>query len=40
MLDDQWSEMKEEMKDMSRNAQGFFKSWCAEGTDFLKQFKP
>jgi hypothetical protein len=39
MLDDQWSEMKEEMKDMSRNAQGFFKSWCAEGTDFVKQFK-
>jgi tetratricopeptide (TPR) repeat protein len=39
MTDQQWSEMKDEMKDMSRNAKGFFQSWCAEGADFLKQFK-
>jgi hypothetical protein len=39
MVDDQWSEMKDEMKEMSRNANGFFKSWCAEGIDFVKQFK-
>jgi len=39
MSDQQWSDMKEEMKDMSRNANGFFKSWCSEGADFLKQFK-
>jgi hypothetical protein len=39
MSDEQWREMKDEMKDMSRNANGFFKSWCAEGTDFIKQFK-
>jgi hypothetical protein len=39
MTDEQWSEMKDEMKDMSRNAKGFFQSWCAEGADFLKQFK-
>ena len=39
MSDQQWSEMKDEMKDMSRNAKGFFQSWCAEGAEFLKQFK-
>lgn len=39
MSDEQWSAMKDEMKDMSRNAKGFFQSWCAEGADFLKQFK-
>ena len=39
MSDQQWSDMKDEMKDMSRNAKGFFQSWCAEGADFLKQFK-
>jgi len=39
MVDDQWSEMKDEMKEMSRNANGFFKSWCAECVDFVKQFK-
>jgi hypothetical protein len=39
MSDEQWSAMKDEMKDMSRNASGFFKTWCAEGADFLKQFK-
>ena len=39
MSDEQWSAMKDEMKDMSRNANGFFKSWCSEGADFLKQFK-
>jgi hypothetical protein len=39
MSDEQWSEMKDEMKDMSRNAKGFFQSWCAEGAEFLKQFK-
>jgi len=39
MSDEQWSAMKDEMKDMSRNANGFFKTWCAEGADFLKQFK-
>jgi len=39
MSDQQWSEMKDEMKDMSRNAKGFFQSWCSEGADFLKQFK-
>ena len=39
MSDQQWSDMKDEMKDMSRNANGFFKSWCSEGADFLKQFK-
>lgn len=39
MSDGQWSDMKDEMKDMSRNAKGFFQSWCAEGAEFLKQFK-
>jgi hypothetical protein len=39
MSDEQWRAMKDEMKDMSRNAYGFFKSWCSEGADFLKQFK-
>jgi hypothetical protein len=39
MSDQQWSDMKDEMKDMSRNARGFFQSWCSEGADFLKQFK-
>jgi hypothetical protein len=39
MSDEQWSEMKDEMKDMSRNAQGFFQSWCSEGLDFVKQFR-
>jgi tetratricopeptide (TPR) repeat protein len=39
MTDQQWSDMKDEMKDMSRNAKGFFQSWCAEGAEFLKQFK-
>lgn len=39
MSDEQWSDMKEEMKDMSRNAKGFFQSWCAEGAEFLKQFQ-
>jgi hypothetical protein len=39
MSDQQWSDMKDEMKDMSRNAKGFFQTWCAEGADFLKQFK-
>ena len=39
MSDEQWRAMKDEMKDMSRNANGFFKSWCSEGADFLKQFK-
>jgi hypothetical protein len=39
MSDQQWSDMKDEMKDMSRNANGFFKSWCSEGADFLKQFR-
>ena len=39
MSDEQWRAMKDEMKDMSRNAHGFFKSWCSEGADFLKQFK-
>ena len=39
MSDEQWSDMKDEMKDMSRNAKGFFQSWCAEGAEFLKQFK-
>jgi tetratricopeptide (TPR) repeat protein len=39
MTDQQWGEMKDEMKDMSRNAKGFFQSWCAEGAEFLKQFK-
>ena len=39
MSDEQWSEMKDEMKDMSRNAHGFFKSWCSDGVDFVKQFK-
>lgn len=39
MSDQQWSEMKDEMKDMSRIAKGFFQSWCAEGAEFLKQFK-
>jgi len=39
MSDEQWRAIKDEMKDMSRNAHGFFKSWCAEGADFLKQFK-
>ena len=39
MSDQQWSDMKDEMKDMSRNAKGFFKSWCSEGADFLKQFR-
>ena len=39
MTDQQWSEMKDEMKDMSRNAKGFFQSWCSEGADFLKQFR-
>jgi hypothetical protein len=39
MSDQQWNDMKDEMKDMSRNANGFFKSWCSEGADFLKQFK-
>ena len=31
--------MTDEMKDMSLNAKGFFQSWCAEGAEFLKQFK-
>lgn len=39
MTDQQWGEMKDEMKDMSRNAKGFFQTWCAEGAEFLKQFK-
>jgi hypothetical protein len=39
MSDEQWSAMKDEMKDMSRNAQGFFKTWCAEGAEFVKQFR-
>ena len=39
MSDQQWDDMKEEMKDLSRNAKGFFQSWCAEGAEFLKQFK-
>jgi tetratricopeptide (TPR) repeat protein len=39
MSDQQWSDMKDEMKDMSRNAKGFFQSWCVEGAEFLKQFK-
>jgi hypothetical protein len=39
MLDEQWSAMKDEMKDMSRKAKGLFQSWCAEGAEFLKQFK-
>ena len=39
MSDEQWSDMKDEMKDMSRNAKGFFQSWCAEGAEFLKQHK-
>ena len=39
MSDQQWDDMKAEMKDMSRNAKGFFQSWCAEGAEFLKQFK-
>ena len=39
MSDEQWSAMKDEMKDMSRNAKGFFQSWCAEGADFLREFK-
>ena len=39
MTDQQWSDMKDEMKDMSRNAKGFFQSWCAEGAEFLKQLK-
>jgi hypothetical protein len=39
MSDQQWSDMKDEMKDMSRNAKGFFQSWCAEGAEFLKQLK-
>ena len=39
MSDEQWSAMRDEMKDMSRNAKGFFQSWCAEGAEFLKQFK-
>jgi hypothetical protein len=39
MSDQQWSDMKDEMKDMSRNAKGFFQSWCSEGADFLKQFR-
>jgi hypothetical protein len=37
MSADQWSEMKDEMKEMSRNAKGFFRSWCGEGADFIKQ---
>lgn len=39
MTEQQWSEMRDEMKDMSRNAKGFFQSWCSEGADFIKQFK-
>ena len=39
MSEQQWDEMREEMKDMSSNAKGFFQSWCAEGAEFLKQFK-
>jgi len=39
MSAEQWSEMKDEMKDMSRNSKGFFQSWCAEGADFVKQFR-
>lgn len=39
MSDEQWSDMKDEMKDMSHNAKGFFQSWCAEGAEFLKQLK-
>jgi hypothetical protein len=27
------------MKDMSRNAKGFFQSWCAEGAEFLRELK-
>jgi hypothetical protein len=38
MSADQWIEMKDEMKDMSGNAKGFFQSWCGEGADFIKQF--
>jgi tetratricopeptide (TPR) repeat protein len=37
---DQWGEMKDEMKEISRNAKGFFQSWCSEGADFIKQFRP
>ncbi|MFM9151404.1 MAG: hypothetical protein ACKOPU_03920, partial [Candidatus Planktophila sp.] len=37
MSDQQWAEMKHEMKDMSGNAKGFFQSWCAEGAEFIKQ---
>ena len=40
MSDQQWSDMKDEMRDMSRNAKGFFQTWCAEGAEFLRQFKP
>lgn len=39
MSADQWSQMKDEMKEMSRNAKGFFQSWCGEGADFIKQFR-
>lgn len=39
MSDEQWSDMKDEMKDMSRNAKGFFQSWCAEGAEFLRELK-
>jgi hypothetical protein len=39
MSEQQWSDMRDEMKDMSRNAKGFFQSWCSEGADFIKQFK-
>lgn len=39
MSADQWSEMRDEMKEMSRDVKGFFQSWCAEGIDFIKQFQ-
>jgi hypothetical protein len=39
MCDEQWHEVKDEMKDMSHIVNVFVKSCCAEGADFVKQYK-
>lgn len=37
---DQWAGLEQQMKEEQRLSTGWFKDWCAEGSRFIKKYKP
>jgi hypothetical protein len=37
---EQWDEMKEEMQQEAKTSTGWFKEWCDQGSEFIKEYRP